>query len=235
MKLKLVFIAALSTGCMLSQVPESTRIGKHHLAESIQEWLTASSFASLTEACVARQKEARQSCESINASVMSAMGGNSNAIAESFNQTCIREENQAAQECEIEAGKIDAGLKGSMSSVSSDRLQEWEFANKKLGSLTITIPARPLYIQDADTAKELGFLRDAYGEPTAVESVTFQNSYGAKWECPKVRWSMPDGTVILLSEHMRNTSAGPRKGDIILFISAETLKTSTPTTPNPYK
>ena len=59
-------------------------------------------------------------------------------------------------------------------------------------------PLAQLAPTDSDTAQEIKFLTEAYGPPSATRSVAFQNSYGAKWECPEVTWARPDGASIVL-------------------------------------
>jgi len=96
--------------------------------------------------------------------------------------------------------------------------------------------AAQLAPEDSDTAQEIRFLTEVYGPPSATRNVPFQNSYGAKWECPEVTWARPGGASIVLDEYIRNTDSGPRKAVHILFISRDTLKSlRNDERPNPYK
>lgn len=97
-------------------------------------------------------------------------------------------------------------------------------------------PAEQLAPKDSDTAREIKFLTEVYGPPSATREVAFQNSYGAKWECPEVTWARPDGASVVLDEYIRNTDSGARKGVHILFVSRDALKSlKNDEKPNPYK
>jgi hypothetical protein len=96
--------------------------------------------------------------------------------------------------------------------------------------------ADQLVPKDSDTAQEIKFLTEAYGPPSATKNIAFQNSYGAKWECPEITWARPDGASIVLDEYIINTDSGARKGVHILFISRDALNSlKNDEKPNPYK
>jgi hypothetical protein len=61
-----------------------------------------------------------------------------------------------------------------------------------------------------------------YGEPTERKSVTYQNAFGAKWECLQATWQMPDGAVILASESIKNLR-GPTRWLTVSFVSKERI------------
>jgi hypothetical protein len=97
-------------------------------------------------------------------------------------------------------------------------------------------PEAQLAPENSDTEQEIKFLTEVYGPPSATRNVSFQNSYGAKWECPEVTWARPDGASILLDEYIRTTDSGPRKGVHIVFISRDALRLlKNDEKPNPYK
>lgn len=74
---------------------------------------------------------------------------------------------------------------------------QWVFMDGRLAEVSTEYP-RP------DTEQQITFLKQAYGPPTNTETATYQNAYGAKWDCLQVRWDMPDGAMILASESVKN-------------------------------
>lgn len=158
------------------------------------------------------------------------------AIDESASESCTREATRAGEECGEGIVKIGSGGRGSIVSVHDNRKDEWEFASKRLAKLSITIPHRYNWREDADTAQEIKLLTEVYGHAASTKSVILQNSFGAKWECAEVMWAMPDGGGIILAEYIRDTDSGPRRGVSVLFLSLDEMTSQKKgDKPNPYK
>jgi hypothetical protein len=69
-----------------------------------------------------------------------------------------------------------------------------------------------------------GLLVEKYGPPSERRTVEFQNAYGAKWECPEVSWSMPDGTFIQAGEYIGTGYHGaPQRRILITFMSKDAI------------
>src|SRR6185437_8480965 len=88
------------------------------------------------------------------------------------------------------------GKPGVLGTSDESREYSWRFVGRKLYELNITPKA------SVDTAHEIDLLVEKYGQPTESKTAVYQNSYGAKWECPEVFWSMPDGTSIYAGEYI---------------------------------
>jgi hypothetical protein len=100
----------------------------------------------------------------------------------------------------------------------------WAFADGKLQKLI----AR--YSLD-ELPEQMGFLRDAYGAATKIDTVPVQNAFGAKWSDTVAVWSMPDGATITLTAR-----GGPNSYITVVFRSKDLAKAQAPDNkPNPYK
>lgn len=66
---------------------------------------------------------------------------------------------------------------------------QWSFRNGKLSEAVVEIPG-------PDLNAEFGHLEQTYGEPTKVDTSTFTNAMGGKWDCREEHWVMPDGAII---------------------------------------
>lgn len=88
------------------------------------------------------------------------------------------------------------------------------FVAAKLAGVTIEFP-------EPDTSEQIKFLRERYGEPFNVNTVEYQNAFGAKWNCLRAFWNMPDGTSIIAAEVMRGSP--PERWLTVRFITAAQL------------
>jgi hypothetical protein len=139
---------------------------------------------------------------------------------------------------DIRDGKRDSLLTDD----GEDRSYEWEFTNGNgnLSKVTIHLPnvmKAPAW-RRIDIQEQIGFLIQKYGQPTKTDTVVYQNSYGAKWDCIEVNWTMPDGTEIHALEGIGNgygSDLRPRRELTIFFWSKETLDAMhQQSKPNPY-
>ena len=88
----------------------------------------------------------------------------------------------------------------------------WLFVDGKVAQVSIEHPL-------PDTPQQMGFLIEKYGQPTKSETVAYQNAYGAKWDCLRASWEMPDGAAILAAESIKNLPE-PTRWLTITFLSA---------------
>jgi hypothetical protein len=84
--------------------------------------------------------------------------------------------------------------------------------------------------------EQLEFLEQRYGAPTHAGSQTFQNAFGAHWECGAATWYMPDGGAIFAVESIENLpTVGPTRKLTITVASKERVLQAAKNTPkNPY-
>jgi hypothetical protein len=88
------------------------------------------------------------------------------------------------------------------------------------------------------TAQQIQLLTDVYGAPSKTESVPYQNSYGAAWDCPRVTWIMPDGALIVGVETINSGGGitGPFPLFSVSFYSAGAVRhMATQSEVNPYR
>jgi hypothetical protein len=87
-----------------------------------------------------------------------------------------------------------------------------------------------------DTPHEMALLVEAYGAPAASKTVTYQNAYGAKWDCLEASWNTPDGAFIRMAETIKNLSSGPTRWLTVTFYSKERITSLAggEDKPNPY-
>jgi hypothetical protein len=131
---------------------------------------------------------------------------------------------------------IRDGKHNEISTDNYNRNYIWKFSDGKLSEVQINIPGPfALASIQPNIQDEIGFLIQTYGKPSKVETVPYQNSYGARWDCAEVSWEMPDGVQIFASEHIGNPSwGGPRRELLVLLLSKEALDRKTQSKPNPY-
>jgi hypothetical protein len=110
------------------------------------------------------------------------------------------------------------GQPGVLQTKDESRDYRWRFVNGKLYELNI------MQRGSLNTEREIGLLVEKYGPPSERRTVVLQNAYGAKWECPEVSWSMPDGTFIQAGEYIDADYHGaPRRRILITFMSKEAI------------
>jgi hypothetical protein len=73
----------------------------------------------------------------------------------------------------------------------SDVGSRWTFAKGKL------VGRQDIYSTEI-TAKELGFLKEAYGPPAALTKIPRQNAFGAKWNDVLMTWHLADGATLYM-------------------------------------
>jgi hypothetical protein len=105
---------------------------------------------------------------------------------------------------------------------NNDYVDRWTFVNRKLAL------KQSIYSTEI-TAKELGFLKEAYGPPALVTKVPQQNAFGAKWNDVLVTWHLPGGTTLYMK-----ALGGPKDDLIVTFISKEYSNAPASREPNPY-
>jgi hypothetical protein len=110
------------------------------------------------------------------------------------------------------------GQPGVLQTKDESRDYRWGFAHGKLCELNITQRG------SLNTEREIGLLIEKYGQPSERRTVVLQNAYGAKWECPEVSWSMPDGTFIQAGEYIDADYYGaPQRRIMITFMSKDAI------------
>ncbi len=92
------------------------------------------------------------------------------------------------------------------------RSYTWKFSNGKLSEVAVTPDWAAIYKQYNEEGiarhpevvprfdDEVRLLTQTYATPSKVESVPYQNAYGAHWERSRVQWTEPDGTLIVAFE-----------------------------------
>ncbi len=209
-------------------VPKSTAtaIGAHRLGETLEGWLAAEKFTYRDDACEAqKQKEKGWWSDFDRRDAVMNLPASGEQEAKRVGEECERQMSSIARgDGELTVGGDFKDRNG--------RKFIWEFANHKLTKVSITIPSNGLSQLEADTLQEMAFLTEAFGAPTQAKMSSYQNAYGAKWDCPEATWLMQDGTTIFAWESIRNTDAGPRRGFNIVF--SQKIESSPPR-PNPYR
>jgi hypothetical protein len=111
---------------------------------------------------------------------------------------------------------------------SSKQAFKWVFMDGRL-SVAST--------ESADIAQQIKFLEQTYGAPAISETVPYQNSYGAKWDCLVAIWRMPDGAMIRAAESVNILPiSGLSRQLTVTFFSKERADwlTQQEKKPNPY-
>jgi hypothetical protein len=75
---------------------------------------------------------------------------------------------------------------------------------------------------DTTPQEQVAFLKAKYGNPTEDKITTYQNGFGAIWQCPEPKWINADGEGIIAHG---STSEGHRYRHV-LFGTAEQSETS---------
>jgi len=146
-----------------------------------------------------------------------------------------RNKSECARLTNIRDGRQPAFGRG----ISESHQYTWTFSGGPEGKLTqveIHVPGdmasesmRP------DISEEFALLIQAYGVPVVVEKVPYQNAYGAKFDCSRMAWKMPDGTMITASESVGSPDFyGYKHHLIIIFSSREWQDSHAQTQTNPY-
>jgi hypothetical protein len=192
----LLCIAPFSGFAQPLEKPEPTRIGPHHIGETLQEWIAAShELDNLESVCRSRKHWDKERCKHL---------------------------------LDIRDGKLDEIGTG----FDDAHGYKWKFIDGSLQQVEVDIPGI-LSGSSPNIPEEVGFLIQKYGQPSESGTVVYQNSYGAKWDCLRATWTMPDGTFIMAREHI-GTIGGFRRELMVIFSSKDALSSQGQTKSNPY-
>jgi hypothetical protein len=101
----------------------------------------------------------------------------------------------------------------------NDRDYKWKFIDGRLSQVTVIVP-RVWHKPSTwpNTQEEITSLILKHGPAAKTEIITYQSGRGKIWDCLKLSWTTPDGTVIIASECMRDTHLdGPRRNTVHLM------------------
>lgn len=192
--------------------PAGTRIGPHRLGETFNEWLAVEKI-NLDAVCKS------------GARTVSVPEGGLNApkdVVEKYFKDSFTQKDDATTCSNLtpinEAG---SGEYDDHRGLGTDYVDSWTFENR------ILVEKQSVYDVDI-AAKELGFLKEAYGPPASTTKLPQQNGFGARWNDVLVTWHL-SGTIIFLK-----ASGGPEKDLVITFISKAYANRPASREPNPY-
>jgi len=197
--------------------PSSVRIGPHLLGESFSQWLVIEKI----------DLDAECSNPSPPSLFDQSLGGHQLSVEEITNTTLAeRRHHEAVQICEGLTPVRGSGsghwhdLRGLPA--DADVGNQWTFMGGKLAG------QQNVYSTDI-AAKELGFLKEAYGLPASIVKKPQQNAFGAKWNDTLITWRLPGGAVLYMDAH-----GGPDDDLTVTFMSKELATAPVPREPNPY-
>lgn len=98
----------------------------------------------------------------------------------------------------------------------------WSFSGGRLVSASTKYPS-------SDTAQQIEWLTAKYGPATKTDTVTYQTGFGARWDCARVYWMMPDGTAIVAQEMILNLNRS-----LLVSFASQSVMAMHPAGPNPY-
>ena len=200
-----LILAALVMGQGTATVTP-TKVGLHHIGESVQEWNNIThSFDAIDKGCKSKLhgilgKLDKENCQHLK--------------------------------------DVRDGKQNEIGTKESGRVFTWHFDGGKLSAVKIDVPdpSAPLMERQAvNTRQEIAMLTEVYGQPTKSETVPYRDIMGAKWECSRVYWSMPDGTEISAEETIDSYDDFRRVLTIVLATKEAIQKFQTPPPKNPYK
>jgi hypothetical protein len=105
--------------------------------------------------------------------------------------------------------------------------RSWIFENHKLAHIITVYDGHP------DTEQQWRWLTEKYGSPTSKRIETYQNGFGARWECEEAVWKLPDGEGVAARESI---GTGNAMWFTVDFQSREAVQMAEkdPGKPNPY-
>lgn len=208
--IKVLTVLVVGSMALGADDPPSTSIVQHRIGETFQQWTNASAEDLIAEATAKCHSKKRPS----------------NWIEKKWRDEACAEITRLNG---IRLGSISADIH----TRDSERQYDWSFDGGKLSKLTVTpnfgITATEIH-RDRPIDEEAAMLIEQYGKPTNSTIRTFQNGYGATWECPQFLWKMQDGTVIAASEVI----ASSQRTWIVSFLSPAALAKEATAKPNPY-
>lgn len=226
--------------------PSSVRIGPHQLGETFDEWLTAEKI-DLEGACLDHQQTFTAEAPGPEPPPFTfPPGWTEEDYQKSLSAHATWDLDKSGKEREATLANIreserhakaislcndlrpirDSGsghwhdLRGLPA--DADVGNQWTFMGGKLAG------QQNVYSTDI-AAKELGFLKEAYGLPASIVKKPQQNAFGAKWQDTLVTWRLPGGAVLFMDAH-----GGPDDDLIVTFMSNELATAPVPREPNPY-
>jgi hypothetical protein len=240
--------------------PTSIHIGAHQLGETVQEWLSIESLPSLLAMCARRIKDLSKlwNNDPIMARtedrVAEECRKNSDELQGSHGVITVGDYGDRQYEWKFIDSKLavvvislpaywpdhlsrtieeteDLKRTTEVRSQGDYAVRQAELANRLAAIRREGSPSSP----EPNATQEIKFLTEAYGTPTNTRNISFQNGYGAKWDCLEATWEMPDGSVIQAAEGIRNISYGARRGLKITFASKAALDKTKAAETNPYK
>jgi hypothetical protein len=82
--------------------------------------------------------------------------------------------------------------------------------------------------------EQLAFLAQKYGPPTKTKTNTYQNAFGAKWDCGQAVWVRIDDVVVIANESIENLpNLGPTRKLSIVLLYKSSMETAQ-SKQNPY-
>jgi hypothetical protein len=150
--------------------------------------------------------------------------------------TCKSKKHADKEKCKQLIDLRDGKMKFLKTMSPEGRIMTWEFSNGTLAHVTIDTGYDVFTdkIRNSIT-EEIELLKQIYGPPTSIQTVPYQNSFGAKWDCTEATWHMPDDVYIQANEFISNVSHN-RDHYVYFatkeFLEAEGLKRTSGT--NPY-
>jgi hypothetical protein len=116
---------------------------------------------------------------------------------------------------------------------TSEHSFRWNFVNGKLATVEVSAPGdASLDSVRLDLPAEYRFLVEKYGQPVKSGTEVYQNAYGARWECLKANWVMPDDTWIIAFELI--VGSHNRHVWVVQFLSKDSPERHSQAKPNPY-
>ena len=115
--------------------------------------------------------------------------------------------------CKTLSAIRDTG-RGEFSIVISDQEFDFVFSNGMAEQVSTEYP-------NPNLQHQLEFLKTTYGPPTLADTVVYQNPYGARWDCVRASWNMPDGAAVFALESIRSVAGEPVHWLTVTFVSRE--------------
>jgi hypothetical protein len=145
-----------------------TRIGNHQIGETFGVWFAINANVPPTETAIAA------------ANVGKVLG---EACKKYIHGPQWKQESQNIRsDCKSLLPIRDTG-RGEFQTVVGGQPVTWRFVGVRVEEALIEYPI-------PDTPRELERLVEAYGAPAASKTVSYQNAYGAKWDCLEASWNM---------------------------------------------
>jgi hypothetical protein len=192
--------------------PAGTRIGPHRLGETFNEWLAVEKI-DLDAVCKSGARSVSIPENGINAP---------KDVVEKYMTDSLRQKDDATTCSDLSPiSETGSGDYDDHRGLGTAHVDSWTFENR------ILVEKQSVYDVDI-AAKELGFLKEAYGAPVSITKTPQQNGFGARWNDILATWHLP-GTIIFMK-----ALGGPEKDLIVTFISKAYANRPTSREPNPY-